>query len=190
MPHFLVAAAVFHDRSKTPFFIAAGVLVAWAVFVSGVGIRSARFPSSALQGRGLMAVSAVLVLFATSMAVVTAKTPPPNPHYNTGAIVNGVAPHRHAGQRRADQRAPPARRRPPGRARLQRQDARRRLEPRDDRLHQPITGCPQSHDREREGHGARLHADLQRRHQDADAQVCRRAATPSTARSRAMSRPA
>jgi plastocyanin len=92
VPHFLVAAAVFHDRSKTPFFIAAGVLVAWAIFVSGVGIRSARFPSSALQGRGLMAVSAVLVLFATSMAVVTAKTPPAVPHYNTGAVINGVAP--------------------------------------------------------------------------------------------------
>jgi plastocyanin len=92
VPHVLVAAAVFHDRSKTPFFIAAGVLVAWAIFVSGIGIRSPRFPSSALQGRGLMAVSAVLVLFATSMAVVTAKTPPPVPPYNTGAVTNGVAP--------------------------------------------------------------------------------------------------
>jgi plastocyanin len=92
VPHLLVAAAVFHDRSKTAFFIAAGVLVAWAIFVSGVGIRSPRFPSSALQGRGLMAVSAVLVLFTTSMAVVTAKTPPPVPHYNTGAVINGVAP--------------------------------------------------------------------------------------------------
>ena len=38
--HVLVAAAVFHDRSKTPFFIAAGVLVVWAILVSAAGIRS------------------------------------------------------------------------------------------------------------------------------------------------------
>ena len=59
----LVAAAVFHDRSKTPFFIAAGLLVVWAVLVSAVGIPSERFPSSAGQGRAVIAVSAVLVVF-------------------------------------------------------------------------------------------------------------------------------
>lgn len=92
MPHSFVAAAVFHDRSKTLFFVAAGLLVVWAILVSGAGIRSTRFPASARQGRLLMAISAVLVLFAGSMAVVTAKTPPPSPRYNTGALVNGVAP--------------------------------------------------------------------------------------------------
>lgn len=92
MPHLLAAAALFHDRSKTPFFIAAGVLVAWAILVSGAGIRSVHFPTSALQGRLVMGVSAVLVLFATSMAVVTAKTPPPVHAYDTGASTNGVAP--------------------------------------------------------------------------------------------------
>jgi plastocyanin len=90
--HALVAAAVFHDRSKTPFFIAAGVLVAWAVLVSAIGIRSERFPSSVPQGRLLMAGTAVLVAFAVVMAVVTAKTPPPAPHYETSARTNGVAP--------------------------------------------------------------------------------------------------
>lgn len=92
MSHVLVAAAVFHDRSKTPFFIAAGVLVLWAILVSAAGIRSVSFPTSALQGRVVMAVSAVLVVFATTMAVVTAKTPPGVHHYDTGAITNGVAP--------------------------------------------------------------------------------------------------
>jgi plastocyanin len=92
VPYSLVAAAVFHDRSKTLFYVAAGVLIAWAIIVSGAGIRSTRFPASPAQGRLLMAISAVLVLFAGSMAVVTAKTPPPNPHYATGAITNGVAP--------------------------------------------------------------------------------------------------
>jgi plastocyanin len=90
--HALAAAAVFHDRSKTPFFVAAGVLVAWAVLVSAIGIRSERFPASARQGRLLMAGTAVLVAFAVVMAVVTAKTPPPAPHYATSAITNGVAP--------------------------------------------------------------------------------------------------
>jgi len=90
--HVLAVAAVFHDRSKTPFFIAAGVLVAWAILVSAAGIRSVHFPTSAIQGRLVMAVSAVLVVFATAMAVVTAKTPPAVPSYNTGAIANGVAP--------------------------------------------------------------------------------------------------
>ena len=92
MSHLLVAAAVFHDRSKTPFFIAAGVLVLWAILVSAAGIRSVSFPTSALQGRVVMAVSAVLVVFATTMAVVTAKTPPGTHPYDTGVITNGVAP--------------------------------------------------------------------------------------------------
>jgi hypothetical protein len=90
--HALVAAAVFHDASKTPFFIAAGLLVAWAVFVSAIGIRSERFPSSARQGRLLTAGTAVLVAFAVAMAVVTAKTPPPAPRYETDVVTNGVAP--------------------------------------------------------------------------------------------------
>ena len=92
MPHLLAAATLFHDRSKTPFFIAAGVLVAWAILVSAAGIRSVRFPTSALQGRLVMAVSAVLVVFAVTMAVVTAKTPPPVHAYDTGVITDGVAP--------------------------------------------------------------------------------------------------
>jgi Copper binding proteins, plastocyanin/azurin family len=88
----LVATATFHDTSKTPFFIAAGLLVAWAVFVSAIGIRSARFPASAIQGRAAMGITAALVAFAASMAVVTAKTPPGVPPYRTGAVTNGVAP--------------------------------------------------------------------------------------------------
>jgi plastocyanin len=90
--HALVAAAVFHDRSKTAFFIAAGLLVAWAVFVSAIGIRSERFPSSARQGRLLTAGTAALVAFAVAMAVATAKTPPGAPRYESDVVTNGVAP--------------------------------------------------------------------------------------------------
>jgi plastocyanin len=64
----LVLAA---EKSKTPFYIAGGILVAWALFVSmGLG-RKPDFPSSEGQQRGIMAVSAILVLAAVSMAVVT-----------------------------------------------------------------------------------------------------------------------
>jgi len=88
----LAATTTFHDKSKTAFFIAAGVLVAWAILVSAVGIRSPRFPASAAQGRTAMAITAVLVAFAGAMAVVTAKTPPGAPPYRTGALTNGVTP--------------------------------------------------------------------------------------------------
>jgi hypothetical protein len=90
--HALVEAAVFHDSSKTAYFIAAGVLVGWAVIVSVIGIRSERFPSSPRQGRLLLAGTALFVALAVSMAVVTAKTPPGVPPYETSVVTNGVAP--------------------------------------------------------------------------------------------------
>ena len=88
----LEAAATFHDKSKTVFFIAAGLLVAWAVLVSTVGIRSPRFPASRTQARAAMLITAVLVVFAAAMAVETAKTPPGAPPYRTGVVTNGLAP--------------------------------------------------------------------------------------------------
>jgi len=90
--HLITAATTFHDRSKTAFFIAAGLLVAWALLVSAVGIRSTTFPASRSQGRAAMAITAVLVVFAAVMAVYTAKTPPGAKPYRTGAITNGIAP--------------------------------------------------------------------------------------------------
>ena len=92
MLHALVEAAVFHDSKKTAYFIAAGVLVGWAVIVSAIGIRSERFPSSPRQGRLLLGATALLVALTVSMAVVTAKTPPGVHPYETGVVVNGVAP--------------------------------------------------------------------------------------------------
>jgi plastocyanin len=88
----LLAAATFHDKSKVPFFIAAGVLVAWALLVSAVGIRGGRFPTSTTQGRAVMGISAVLVAVTAAMGIVTAKTPPPAHPYDTTAVTNGVAP--------------------------------------------------------------------------------------------------
>jgi plastocyanin len=66
----LVLAA---EKSKTPFYIAGGVLVAWALFISlGIGMRKPSFPETLGQQRAIMGVSAVLVAIAVSMAVVTA----------------------------------------------------------------------------------------------------------------------
>jgi plastocyanin len=60
------------EKSKVPFYIAGGLLVAWALVLSLViGARRADFPSNLGQQRAVIAVTAVLVLAAVSMAVVT-----------------------------------------------------------------------------------------------------------------------
>jgi uncharacterized cupredoxin-like copper-binding protein len=60
------------EKSKVPFYIAGGVLVAWALFISmAVGMRRPDFPANTGQQRAVMAVSAVLVVIAVAMAVVT-----------------------------------------------------------------------------------------------------------------------
>ena len=92
MLHTLAAAGAFHDKSKTAFFIAAGVLVAWAIVLSVVGIRTVGFPSSKGQARLAVSVTAVLVALTAAMAVYTARTPPGVPPYNTGVTTNGYTP--------------------------------------------------------------------------------------------------
>jgi hypothetical protein len=59
-------------KSKVPFYVAGGVLVAWALSVSiGLGMRQRDFPRTVAAQRLVMAVSAVLVVAAVSMAVLT-----------------------------------------------------------------------------------------------------------------------
>jgi plastocyanin len=60
------------EKSKVPFYVAGGVLVAWALFISmAVGMRRPDFPSNLGQQRAVMGVSAVLVAIAVAMAVAT-----------------------------------------------------------------------------------------------------------------------
>jgi uncharacterized cupredoxin-like copper-binding protein len=60
------------EKSKVPFYIAGGLLVAWALIVSfGLGMRRPDFPSTLGGQRAVMATTAVLVLATVSMAVVT-----------------------------------------------------------------------------------------------------------------------
>ncbi len=60
------------EKSKVPFYVAGGVLVAWALVVSlGMGMRVEGFPRTAAAQRGVIAVTAVLVVAAVSTAVLT-----------------------------------------------------------------------------------------------------------------------
>ena len=64
------------EKSKTPFYIAGGVLVAWALILAlALGLRHPAFPGNLTGERVVIAISVVLVLAAISAAVVTASEP-------------------------------------------------------------------------------------------------------------------
>jgi plastocyanin len=63
------------EKSKVPFYVAGGLLVAWALIVSaGLGLRRPDFPGGLSGQRAVMAITAVLVLGAASTAVITSGT--------------------------------------------------------------------------------------------------------------------
>jgi len=118
------------EKSKVPFYLAGGLLVAWALFVSlALGLRRPDFPGSQAGERAVMAISAVLVLAAISSAVLTSGS---SPTAKAASSPLPVAPNPSvpaAGARHRRRRAP--RRRPPLRAplrplRLRRRPAQRR----------------------------------------------------------------
>ena len=57
-----ILAAAEEHKSELPFFLVAGVLVAFAVFVSVAGFKRPDFPATASAGRGVMALGAALVV--------------------------------------------------------------------------------------------------------------------------------
>ena len=60
------------EKSKTAYYIAGGLLVAWALIVSVLlGLRKPDFPNNLGGQRVVMAITAVLVLATTSTAVIT-----------------------------------------------------------------------------------------------------------------------
>jgi plastocyanin len=72
----LMAPVLAAEKSKVPFYIAGGLLVVWALTLSlGLGMRKPDFPSSLAGQRGVIAVTAVLVLAAVSTAVLTSSVP-------------------------------------------------------------------------------------------------------------------
>jgi uncharacterized cupredoxin-like copper-binding protein len=59
------------EKSKVPFYVAGGLLVAWALFISmAIGMRRPSFPANLSQERLVIAISAVLVLATVSAAVI------------------------------------------------------------------------------------------------------------------------
>ena len=58
--------------SKVPFYIAGGVLVAWAVGISAAGLTSPSFPGGVGGQRAVVLVSLVLAAVAIGMAIATA----------------------------------------------------------------------------------------------------------------------
>jgi len=59
------------EPSKVPFYIAGAVLVVWAIAVSVYGMRTPTFPRSLSEQRGVIAVTALLVVVTLAMAVHT-----------------------------------------------------------------------------------------------------------------------
>lgn len=67
----LVLAAEAAEPSKTPFYLLGGVLAAWAVVLSAIGLARPAFPGNGAVARGVMALSALLVAAAMVAAVAT-----------------------------------------------------------------------------------------------------------------------
>ena len=73
--HFATVLAA--EKSRAAFFIAGGLLAAWAVIVSlGLGLRRPSFPGNLGGERAVITISLVLVLGATFTAVITSSSPP------------------------------------------------------------------------------------------------------------------
>jgi hypothetical protein len=66
----IVAAS---EPSKVPFYLAGGLLAAWAVVLAGIGLTRPEFPYNERGQRGVIAISVVLMAVAIAMAIVTSK---------------------------------------------------------------------------------------------------------------------
>jgi hypothetical protein len=73
--HALILLAQEHveeEASKTPYYIAGGVLAAFAVVISAIGIsRHETFPGSKSARNGVIALAALLVAATMATAVLT-----------------------------------------------------------------------------------------------------------------------
>jgi hypothetical protein len=69
---FLAAVEEGVEPSKTPFYIAGGVLVLFALLISAIGVRGAEtFPSSKGARTAVCALAALLVAATMATAVIT-----------------------------------------------------------------------------------------------------------------------
>jgi hypothetical protein len=63
------------EPSKVPFYIAGGLLVIWALALAGVGLTRPAFPNNERGARGVMLVTALMMVLAMAMAVITSAFP-------------------------------------------------------------------------------------------------------------------
>jgi hypothetical protein len=68
----LGAAETGHEKSKTVFYICAGLLAGWAVVLAAIGMSHATFPQAPGAQRVVQLISVVLVAAAMATAVATA----------------------------------------------------------------------------------------------------------------------
>ncbi len=95
-----LATVLAAEKSRVPFFIAGGLLACWALIVSlGLGLRRPQFPGNLGGERAVIAISLVLVLGATSTAVISSSAPakasepsPPAPGTTTEKAASPGAP--------------------------------------------------------------------------------------------------
>ena len=71
----LITAA--DEPSKVPFFIIGGALAIWAVILATIGLSRPSFPSNRAGQRGVIALTAVLVVIAIGAAILTVLTARP-----------------------------------------------------------------------------------------------------------------
>lgn len=57
--------------SKVPFYILGAALALWAVILAGIGLSRPSFPGGAQGQRGVIALTAVLVVLAIGAAILT-----------------------------------------------------------------------------------------------------------------------
>lgn len=67
----IILAAEEAEPSKTPFYILGGLLAAWAVVVSAIGLTRPEFPGSEGAARVVYAISALLMVGALGAAIAT-----------------------------------------------------------------------------------------------------------------------
>jgi hypothetical protein len=60
------------ETSKTAFYLFGGLLTLWAVVLSAIGMSQATFPATATAKRGVIAITALLMVGAMATAVSTA----------------------------------------------------------------------------------------------------------------------
>ena len=67
----LAALFAVAEPSKTPFYIAGGVLALWAVVLAGLGLTQPEFPYNLRGQRGVAMLSLVLIAIAIGAAILT-----------------------------------------------------------------------------------------------------------------------